>query len=99
MVEALGETRVTLRQLNSRCGPLTGATTPQIQSLLDFQGPAELAAPLAAHNCAAQLPAPAGASSWCVSTISIPTTTQPSSAARCSVYGGNRNLPFSIRNA
>ena len=23
---------------------------------------------------------------------------QPSSAARCSVYGGNRNLPFSMRN-
>ena len=50
LVEALGETRVTLRQLNSRCGPLTSATTPQIQSLLDFQGPAELAAPLAANN-------------------------------------------------
>ena len=28
-----------------------------------------------------------------------PPTTQPSSAARCSVYAGSRNLPFSMRNA
>ena len=48
--EALGETRVTLRQVNRRCGPLTGATPPQIQALLDFQGSADLAAPLAANN-------------------------------------------------
>ena len=28
-----------------------------------------------------------------------PPTPQPSSAARCSVYAGSRNLPFSMRNA
>ena len=50
------------RQLNRRCGPLAEATTAQIQALpleqlealadalLDFQGPADLAAWLAA-NC------------------------------------------------
>ena len=55
-----GEAAVTLRQLNRRCGPLTGATTAQIQALpldqlesladalLDFQGPADLTAWLAA---------------------------------------------------
>ena len=48
--EALGETRVTLRQLNRRCGPLTDSTTAQIQALLDFQGPADLAAWLAANS-------------------------------------------------
>ena len=59
--EALGEAKVTLRQLNRRCGPLSEATTAQIQALpleqlealadalLDFQGPADLAAWLAAH--------------------------------------------------
>ena len=37
--------KMTLRcQLNHRCGPLSEATTAQIQALLDFQGPAELAA-------------------------------------------------------
>ena len=53
---------VALRQLNRRCGPLTGATTAQIQvlpleqlealadALLDFQGPADLAAWLAANS-------------------------------------------------
>jgi len=52
---------MTLRLLNRRCGPLTGATTAQIQALpleklealadalLDFHGPADLAAWLAAH--------------------------------------------------
>ena len=40
-----------------------------------------------------QLPAPSEPSR------NEPPTTQPSSAARCSVYDGNRNLPFSIRNA
>ena len=56
-----GEAAVTLRLLNRRCGPLTGATTTQIQALpleqlevladalLDFQGPADLAARLAAN--------------------------------------------------
>ena len=56
-----GEAAVTLRQLNRRCGPLTGATTAQIQALpleqlegladalLDFQGPSDLAAWLAAN--------------------------------------------------
>ncbi|MEI7952982.1 MAG: DUF4351 domain-containing protein [Synechococcaceae cyanobacterium ELA182] len=56
-----GEAAVTLRQLNRRCGPLTGATTAQIQALpvdqlealadalLDFQGPADLAAWLAGN--------------------------------------------------
>ena len=59
--EARGEAKVTLRLLNRRCGPLTGATTAQIQALpleqlealadalLDFQGPADLAAWLAGN--------------------------------------------------
>jgi hypothetical protein len=53
---------VTLRQLNRRCGPLTDATTARIQALpleqlealaealLDFTGPADLAAWLADHT-------------------------------------------------
>jgi predicted transposase YdaD len=53
---------VTLRQLNRRCSPLTDATTAQIQALpvdqlealadalLDFQGPDDLVAWLAAHT-------------------------------------------------
>ena len=57
-----GEAAVTLRLLNRRCGPLSVATTAQIQALpvdqlealadalLDFQGPADLAAWLAAHT-------------------------------------------------
>ena len=56
-----GEAAVTLRQLNRRCAPLSGATAAQIQALpveklealadalLDFQGPADLAAWLAAN--------------------------------------------------
>ena len=55
-----GIPREEIRQLNRRCGPLTGATTAQIQALpldqlesladalLDFQGPADLTAWLAA---------------------------------------------------
>ena len=54
--EAQGEAKVTLRQLNRRCGPLSEATTARIQTLpleqleglaealLDFTGPADLAA-------------------------------------------------------
>lgn len=54
--------KMTLRLLNRRCGPLSDATTAQIQTLpleqlegladalLDFQGPADLAAWLAAHS-------------------------------------------------
>ncbi|MEB3296289.1 MAG: DUF4351 domain-containing protein, partial [Cyanobacteriota bacterium] len=54
-----GEAAVTLRQLNRRCGPLSEATAARIQALplerlealaealLDFQGPADLAAWLA----------------------------------------------------
>jgi predicted transposase YdaD len=57
-----GEATVTLRQLNRRCAPLSEATTAQIQALpvdklealadalLDFQGPADLAAWLAANT-------------------------------------------------
>ena len=57
-----GEAAVTLRQLNRRCGTLSEATTAQIQALpleqlealadalLDFQGPADLAAWLAANR-------------------------------------------------
>ena len=53
---------VALRQLNRRCGPLSEATTAQIQALpleqlealadalLDFQGPADLTAWLAANG-------------------------------------------------
>ena len=60
--EARGEAKVTLRQLNRRCGPLSDATIAQIQAfpvdqlealadaLLDFQGPADLSAWLAANN-------------------------------------------------
>jgi predicted transposase YdaD len=56
-----GEAAVTLRQLNRRCGPLSEVTTAQIQALpvnqlealsdalLDFKGPADLAAWLAAN--------------------------------------------------
>ena len=59
--EAREAAKMTLRQLNRRCGPLTAATTAQIQALpveklealadalLDFQGPADLPAWLAAH--------------------------------------------------
>ncbi len=57
-----GEAAMTLRLLNRRCGPLTAAITTQIQALpleqlealadalLDFQGPADLAAWLAANS-------------------------------------------------
>ena len=57
-----GEAAMTLRLLNRRCGPLSEATTAQIQALpleqlealadalLDFQGPADLAAWLAANT-------------------------------------------------
>ncbi|QPN59108.1 DUF4351 domain-containing protein [Synechococcus sp. CBW1002] len=63
--EVRGEAKVTLRLLNRRCGRLTGATTalipakPQEQlkaladSLLNLQGPADLAAWLAANAAAA----------------------------------------------
>ena len=56
-----GEAAVTLRQLNRRCGPLSETTTSQIQALpleqlealaealLDFSGPADLAAWLQAN--------------------------------------------------
>jgi hypothetical protein len=56
-----GEAAVTLRLLTRRCGPLSEATTAQIQALpleqlegladalLDVQGPADLAAWLAAN--------------------------------------------------
>jgi predicted transposase YdaD len=56
-----GEAAVTLRLLVRRCGPLTSATTAQIQALplellealadalLDFQGPADLVAWLVAN--------------------------------------------------
>ena len=59
--EAREAAKMTLRLLDRRCGPLTGATTAQIQALpveklealadalLDFQGPADLAAWLAAN--------------------------------------------------
>lgn len=60
--EAREAAKVTLRQLNRRCGPLTDATTAQIQALqidklealadalLDFQGPDNLTAWLAANR-------------------------------------------------
>jgi predicted transposase YdaD len=60
--EAREAAKMTLRLLNRRCGPLTDATTSRIQALpleqlevladalLDFQGPADLAAWLAAHT-------------------------------------------------
>jgi len=59
---ALGEATVTLRLLNRRCGPLSEATTARIQALpleqlellaealLDFSGPADLAAWLDEHK-------------------------------------------------
>ena len=60
--EAQGEAKVTLRLLNRRCGPLSEATTARIQALpleqlealaealLDFSGPADLAAWLEKHK-------------------------------------------------
>ena len=60
--EAREAAKMTLRLLNRRCGPLSEATTAQIQALsvdqlealadalLDFQGSADLAAWLAAHT-------------------------------------------------
>ncbi|MCS5692876.1 DUF4351 domain-containing protein [Cyanobium sp. FGCU-6] len=57
-----GEAKVALRQLDRRCGPLSNATTTRIQALplgqlealaealLDFSGPADLAAWLAEHG-------------------------------------------------
>lgn len=57
-----GEAKVTLRQLNRRCGPLSEATRARIQALpletlealaealLDFSGPADLAGWLAEHT-------------------------------------------------
>ena len=59
--EAQGEAKVTIRQLNRRCGPLSDATTARIQSLpleqletladalLDFAGAADLEAWLSEH--------------------------------------------------
>ncbi len=59
--EAQGEVKVTLRQLNRRCGPLSDATTAEIQALpleqlealaealLDFSGPQDLTTWLAEH--------------------------------------------------
>ena len=59
--EAQGEAKVTMRLLNRRCGPLSDATTARIQALpleqletlaealLDFSGPADLAAWLDGH--------------------------------------------------
>ena len=56
-----GDAAVTIRQLNRRCGPLSVATTARIQALplerlealaealLDFSGPADLAAWMQAH--------------------------------------------------
>ena len=60
--KARGEATVNLRQLSSRCGPLTDATTARIQTLsleqlealpdalLDLTGPIDLAAWLADHT-------------------------------------------------
>ena len=60
--EARGEAKVTLRQLNRRCGPLSEANTAQIRALpleqlealadalLDFQGPTDLASWLAVNS-------------------------------------------------
>jgi predicted transposase YdaD len=60
--EALEAAKMTLRLLNRRCGPVSEATTAQIQALpvdqlealadalLDFQGPADLAAWLAVNT-------------------------------------------------
>ena len=57
-----GEAKVALRQLDRRCGPLSNATTTRIQALplgqlealaealLDFSGPADLAAWLSEHG-------------------------------------------------
>ena len=59
--EAQGEAKVTMRQLNRRCGPLSDATTARIQALplqqleslaealLNFSGPTDLAAWLNMH--------------------------------------------------
>lgn len=59
--QTLEASKVTLRQLSRRCGPLSPATTARIEALpleqiealaealLDFQGPADLAAWLQEH--------------------------------------------------
>ena len=59
--EAQEAAKMTLRQLNRRCGPLSEGTTARIQALpveklealadalLDFQGPADLASWLAGN--------------------------------------------------
>ena len=60
--EAREAAKMTLRQLNRRCGPLSETTTAQIRALpleqlealadalLDFQGPADLVVWLAANS-------------------------------------------------
>ena len=60
--EAQGEAKVTMRQLNRRCGPLSDASIARIQALplqqletltealLDFSGPTDLAAWLDGHS-------------------------------------------------
>ena len=60
--EAQGEAKVTMRQLNRRCGPLSDASIARIQALplqqletlaealLDFSGPTDLAAWLNGHS-------------------------------------------------
>jgi len=60
--EAQGEVKVTLRLLSRRCGPLSDSTTARIkalpleqlealaEALLDFSGPADLAAWLAEYG-------------------------------------------------
>jgi len=60
--EAQGEAKVTMRQLNRRCGPLSDATTARIQALplkqletlaealLDFSGASDLEAWLNGHS-------------------------------------------------
>ena len=60
--EAQGEAKVTLRQLNRRCGSLSNSTTARIQALpleqlealaealLDFSGPADLTDWLKEHK-------------------------------------------------
>jgi predicted transposase YdaD len=57
-----GEAELAIRQLDRRCGPLSDATTARImalplgqleslaEALLDFSGPADLAAWLAEHG-------------------------------------------------
>ena len=81
------------QELEERC--IARLTARRDLQVLDLRGAALARLNLDAQllSTCEQLPAPSEPSR-----NELPTT-QPSSAARCSVYAGSRNLPFSMRNA